>query len=339
MAKNRPARSPIRRLRRKGRRVLARLRPGRTIKLTGSGKLAITLTVGLGLAAVNSGNNLLYLLLAFLLSAIVLSGILSEVGLRRLKVAFEAPPRLFAGESALARVRVSTSARLATLDLTVRLSWRQHGARATAETWLLQLARRSERVLTLPVTANERGPLRFVAVECISGFPFGLFAKCARFPLSQPALVFPSRRVQGVRLRAHLQRQTSTTRAARLGTPGSDDWRQLRGYRSGDALATIAWKASAHQGRWVVIERDASPLPLCVLEVNAQTEGDALEDALKRASTLLDAAVKAGVALELRLLGTQHPQRALRFAPGSLSGSQTPDRLWRLLATVEPQAR
>ncbi len=338
-AASRKARSHDRRVSAKGRRLLARLRPPRTIKLTGSGKLAIALTLGLGLAAVNSGNNLLYLLLAFLLSAIVLSGILSELGLRRLKVAFEAPARLFAAESTPARVRVNSPGRLATLDLTVRLSWQQ-GASGVAAThvWLLQLGPHSERVLQLPVTPNERGALRFLSVECISGFPFGLFAKCARFPLGQPALVFPARRLKGVRLRQHLQRQTTGARAAQLGSPGSEDWRELRGYRRGDALATVAWKASAHQGRWVVIERDASPLPLCVFEVDALARGDAFEEALMRASTLLDAAVKAGVAFEVRVLGAQRPHRLLRFEPGSPLGSQTPDRLWRALAKLESRA-
>jgi len=47
-------------------------------------------------AAINTGNNLLYLLLGWLLSFIIASGILSEMTLKRLVVERRPPPRVFA---------------------------------------------------------------------------------------------------------------------------------------------------------------------------------------------------------------------------------------------------
>src|SRR5260221_717820 len=61
-------------------------RPPRTLKVSPSGRVFLILTVGIGLGALNTGNNLLYLLLGLQLATIVASGVLSESVLRGLRV-------------------------------------------------------------------------------------------------------------------------------------------------------------------------------------------------------------------------------------------------------------
>src|SRR3954471_2849092 len=81
-----------------------RLRPPRRLGFTREGKIVIVLSVGVGFAAINTGNNLLYLLLGWLLSFIIASGILSEQTLKLLVVERRPPPRVFAGEPFLMEV-------------------------------------------------------------------------------------------------------------------------------------------------------------------------------------------------------------------------------------------
>src|SRR5438105_13638821 len=50
----------------------------RSIRLTSDGTRFVVLTLAVGVAAINTGNNLLYLLLAMILSIIVHSGMISE---------------------------------------------------------------------------------------------------------------------------------------------------------------------------------------------------------------------------------------------------------------------
>ena len=57
----------------------SRRRPPRKLKFTREGKFFVGITLGVGFAAINTGNNLLYLLLGMLLSLIVLSGVMSEL--------------------------------------------------------------------------------------------------------------------------------------------------------------------------------------------------------------------------------------------------------------------
>src|SRR4030095_759081 len=86
-------RDPARRRRRRARasrplwlRVQRWLRPPRALRAARAGWLFFVLTMGVGFAALNTGNNLLYLVFSFLLAFLVLSGVLSEAALRRIEV-------------------------------------------------------------------------------------------------------------------------------------------------------------------------------------------------------------------------------------------------------------
>ena len=67
------------------------------IRLTTTGAIAIALLLAAGIVAVNSGNNLLYLVVASLLAALALSGLLGHHNLRRVVVRLIAPDEAWAG--------------------------------------------------------------------------------------------------------------------------------------------------------------------------------------------------------------------------------------------------
>ena len=74
------------------RRLRRWLRPPRTLRPTRAGWVFFALTLGVGLAALNTGNNLMYMVLSLLLSFLVLSGVLSESALRGIQVRRLLPP-------------------------------------------------------------------------------------------------------------------------------------------------------------------------------------------------------------------------------------------------------
>ena len=71
-------------------------RPPRRLTFTRAGKFFMLMTLGVGLGALNTGNNLLFLLLGMMLSAIIASGILSEAVIRKTRAERRLPRRLFA---------------------------------------------------------------------------------------------------------------------------------------------------------------------------------------------------------------------------------------------------
>src|SRR5262245_33888588 len=80
--------------RRAGRRLRRAWRPPRKLQFTREGKYFVGITIGVGFAAINTGNNLLYLLLGMMLSLIIASGIMSELSLRALTVTRQPPGRI-----------------------------------------------------------------------------------------------------------------------------------------------------------------------------------------------------------------------------------------------------
>ena len=81
-------------------------RPPRKLKFTREGKYYLGITLGVGFAAINTGNNLLYLLLGMLLSLIVVSGVMSDLSLRRLTVTRRLPVRAQVGRAHLVEIEV-----------------------------------------------------------------------------------------------------------------------------------------------------------------------------------------------------------------------------------------
>src|SRR5262249_25632423 len=92
---------------RKGARLRwPRLRPPRRLKFTREGKFFVGITLGVGFAAINTGNNLLYLLLGMLLALIIVSGLMSELSLRDLTVVRRLPLRAQVGRPHLVEIEV-----------------------------------------------------------------------------------------------------------------------------------------------------------------------------------------------------------------------------------------
>jgi uncharacterized protein (DUF58 family) len=87
------------------RRVVAsRVREAMDYDVTRAGLIYILISVVIGIAAINTGNNLLYVVVAALLSAILVSGVASAQILRSLALDVHLPDHVFAGRPMLARL-------------------------------------------------------------------------------------------------------------------------------------------------------------------------------------------------------------------------------------------
>jgi hypothetical protein len=86
------------------RRVVAsRVREAMDYDVTRAGLIYILISVVIGIAAINTGNNLLYVVVATLLSAVLVSGVASAWVLRSLLLDVHLPEHVFAGRPMLAR--------------------------------------------------------------------------------------------------------------------------------------------------------------------------------------------------------------------------------------------
>jgi uncharacterized protein (DUF58 family) len=82
----------------------ARLRDAFDYDVTRIGVAYIVTVLLIGIAALNTGNNLLYIIVAAMLAAILVSGVASAIVLRDLELDVRLPEHVFAGRAALGRI-------------------------------------------------------------------------------------------------------------------------------------------------------------------------------------------------------------------------------------------
>ena len=316
-----PAAKPRRRRRPRGPRQLKFTREGRVFVLT---------TLGVGAAAVNTGNNLLYLVLGFLLSLIVLSGILSEVVLRRIRVRRRLPARAFAGTPCLIELTL-TNDKPRSPTYSVDVQDRAEDEPNERRCYFLKVSPGQTEVGAYRRTPRRRGRLVLQGYRVSTRYPFSLFEKSRLIDDRAELVVYPEllpgeRPPRGQEGRG----QESSTRRAGMGLEVSG----LRDYRPGDEARSIHWRRTASLGRMVVRERERDAARrLSLLIDNARPSSadaawdEAFERAISRAARVAADALDDGLSVECRARGSRSPL--------VLAGSP-PDPVFRFLALLEP---
>ncbi len=309
------------------------LQPPRTLRPTRAGWVFFALTFGVGFAALNTGNNLLYLVLSLMLAFLVLSGALSEAALRGVAVRRKLPAEIFAGKTGqLAAVDVSNALkRVPSFALVIEdLAFDPHRPNATVplgRAFVLRVAPGASERKFYTLRWPARGDLRLYGFRVSTRFPFGLFTKALLLEAPDETLVYPSLEPA---LRAGERRGEAEGRAP-IATPASGtEVAGVRDWRAGDPARRIHWRASLRRGALVVRESEGERQT--EQEVRLRTRGaqrgEPFERAVSRAASETVALLDAGALVTLRT-DTQ------RFAPGDGPAQRT--RLLRFLATVAPE--
>ncbi|MEW6325053.1 MAG: DUF58 domain-containing protein, partial [Nitrospirota bacterium] len=245
----------------------------RSLTFTPLGIRFVLVTLAVGLAAINTGNNLLYLVLALLLSLITLSGILSEQCLRRLAVVRRMAPMVFASEPASVSIVATNQKRLFPSFL-LHLGEAEGAGRTAggADSPILVLPPGASRSVTHRVTFARRGLHHLEGAVASTKFPFGLFTKRLLMPLPQEVLVFPAL-LPGDALAGLINPAGQELERARRGH-GSGFF-ALRDYTDGDDARAIHWKSSARQAKLLVREVDEEEHRQMMLVMDRRWPADA----------------------------------------------------------------
>lgn len=252
--------------------------PPRRLTFTRAGKFFMLLTLGVGAGALNTGNNLLFLLLGMMLSAIIASGILSEAVLRRLKAERRLPKRIFArtpspGSFKLANPRSYMSLNIEICERRARCIagptrgelvgpkdlpfWKfwvtddfsdgQHLAIARS----FELAPQSKQDLATRYNFPERGRYSLPGLRLATRFPFGLFHKVAEWEAPTEVIVYPEP-VEAEDWVADVAARFGDLRRHKAGM--GEEFFGLRDWRQGEDARQIHWRSSAKREQLVVRE-------------------------------------------------------------------------------------
>lgn len=226
----------------------------RSTRLTAEGFQFLLFTLAIGVAAINTGNNLFYLLLAMMLSIILMSGIVAEHCLRRLECHRHLPDLLFAHEPATATL-VVTNRKSRFPSFSLRLFDVIDGQDVDRGLTIRHLLPGTSQLLSYPLVATKRGRLQLDGVRVVTSFPFGLFVKKAFYPIGGTSVVCPQIRPLDDGLLQDLLAVGHEHPVHRRGH-GSDLY-NLRLYHSGDDSRNIHWVTTAKTSTLIVRETEA----------------------------------------------------------------------------------
>ncbi|MBW2460035.1 MAG: DUF58 domain-containing protein [Deltaproteobacteria bacterium] len=302
--------------------------PRRRARLTRGGKAFVFVTVGVGIAAVNTGNNLLYLMLGLMLSLLLLSMVLSEIALMRVLVTRRLPTRAFARTPTLFELHVdNVKRRLPSYSLEVED--RAEDEPTDRRCYFLKIPAAGMTQAAYERIPQKRGILTLSGFRVGTRYPFGLVEKAFLHERPEELLVYP----QLVDIDQGLLRGIDDGADHPVGRVGpGTEIAGLREYHPGDEARAIHWRRSAALGRIVVRERerDAAARMTLVLDNARPAAADeswdlGFEHAVSEAASLAAAALTRGAAVDVAVRGA----RSEVVFPGG-----TPDAIWAFLARL-----
>lgn len=284
------------------RRLRRWLRAPRRLRFTRAGWLFTGGALAIGIAAIPTGNNLLFLLLGSMLGFIAVSGWLSEQSIRGLEIERRTPRGVTAGQPFRIGYRVRNGKRrLPSMAVEIRegdLPAAPAGAAPRRSAWLSSLGAGDATSLRSEHVIGRRGVYPLTELTLATGFPFGLFRKERDLDMPGTIVVWPrtDRTVREARTPGRPRQRGGVVAGGAAGARG--EFRGLHDYRPGDDPRDVHWRSTARLGTPVVREYErerAETLWICVdLARRGAPDEDAEEEALEIAASLAHATIERG---------------------------------------------
>jgi uncharacterized protein (DUF58 family) len=310
------------------------------MRVTIEGVVFVSLSLLIGLAAVNTGENLLYLVLSVMLAMLLLSGAMASANLSRIGARRRYPPEVRPGQGTAGTVEVLNRKRwfhayaigvedLATGPLHLRPPQR---ATYALRAFALAAPPGGQAAATVWIDLPRRGQYELAPLRLISRYPFGFFerARLVRDPerllVYPPLLPLPLLLPHCAVLLGEIEHERQGMGSSLYG---------LRDYREGDPARNIHWKQSA-KGTGVKIKEFAEEGGLrwrLMLDLRMPA------DPAPALSREFEKAVSVAATLAAMLI-RQDAMTGLWTSMGHVPAGSGPlhlQRILRALALVQPQ--
>jgi uncharacterized protein (DUF58 family) len=216
-------------------------------RLTREGWVYITGVFLLGLAALNTGNNLLFLILSALLAGILMSGVLSTIVLTGNELEIELPDQIFAGQPALAMLTLhNRKESLPSFSLRVASDTKKEIQPVFRDpVYFPYVPRNSQARQRVELLFPRRGLYRQDAFVLQTRFPFGFLEKWRKVDSPVEALVYPpvEPTEEFYEVLPMVSGEIESVHRGR-----GHDLYAIRDYQSSDSARHVDWKATARTG-------------------------------------------------------------------------------------------
>jgi uncharacterized protein (DUF58 family) len=218
-------------------------------RITLAGGFYLAAVVLVGLAAFASANNLLFLLFAAMMAALMVSGFVSRLGLTGLELDVQLPEHISAREETPARVILRNEKRLMpTFSVAVQ---GVEGSVFVTELYFPLVPAREAAEAPVQARFPRRGVHRIDVFQFTSRFPFGFAERRVRAPMEHEVTVYPALEPQPG-FEALLEAVEGDAEAQARGR-GYDFYR-IRPYETGESARHVDWRATAHTAQLQVRE-------------------------------------------------------------------------------------
>ena len=236
----------------------------RQVKITSTGWIYLGLILFFGFASINTGNNLLYLILSVMISLLVASFLLSEMAITELLISRKIPEAVYAHEPFSIIYQVQNQRRFfpsAGIEIMETINGLQ------AKAYLLILKPKTTYPGFVPITLKSRGRVKFNQLLIRTRFPFGFFEKTKKAKIPKELIVLPKPFLQ------ELPFSSSLVKSGVFNYPKKGYGSELFGFRpylAGDHPHWIDWKASAKTAQILVqeTEQDAEHSLAIILNIS-----------------------------------------------------------------------
>ena len=306
---------------------MTRLIPDWGIRVTNFGLGYILMCLVVAIAATNTGNNGLYLVLSGLLAGMAVSGLLSRRNVRGVRCELETQGEVVATRPALMKVRLVNELKAGTAQALFFLHESLPGP-----LWIDPLKPGESREVTVEAVFPRRGVFREADAGLLSRFPIGLFRKYRRAMVAREIVVFPAPESSSV---ADVPAEDARGRRPhphRRG--GGAEIRTLRDFVSGDDPRDLHWKQSARMRRWIVREREAERDRAVFLVVENVLADRSDPAALQEFERVLSRCAGQTVMLLSRGAEVGFQSRGVKVPPRAGRGQRA--RILEALARLEP---
>ncbi len=285
------------------------LKPPRQLQFTRLGTYVVLLALGIGFAAMNTGNNLVYMVFGMMLGVITASGIISEMSLRGIEIDWILPGEITAKEPASVRIILkNTKRKIPSIGLLVQFADPFESApnqskpstshnpkhaslisRNFLKTFFLFIPAGGQRSGDIVLRPGRRGEYKMPPIKIETQFPFGFFKKSLTVEPEETLLVYPAHVKVPLRMRSDFSKRRDQSAPVR--GRGDNFW-GVRDFAQGDNPRRILWKASAKRSRWMVIETEEDRDREFLLDLRPISDWQALsaeelEDAVAFTATYL----------------------------------------------------
>lgn len=222
-------------------------------RLTREGIIYLAAVFVLILAAVNTGNNLLFMVLACAIAGILISGVLSRVVLTDVELRFDLPEHIFAEQPELAEVELRNEKKMLPSFSLCVVGDATKGTRQilTRPVFFPYISHGDAARQKVELTFPRRGVYGQDAFGIRTRFPFGFFEKTRHVKLNIEIVVYPH--VEPAEQFYEVLPLISGEMASHFRGRGHE-LHSLRKYVPTDSARFVDWKVSAKQAQLVVRE-------------------------------------------------------------------------------------